>query len=311
MKPKILITSSSFYKIPLYEAEDLKQLKAHFTVVSNPTGRRLTEPELIQAAHDCIGIIAGLEPYTDTVLQALPKLRCISRDGVGMDNIDLVMASKCHITVTNTAQAPTQAVAELTVGLMLALLRQIPTHHQTIIDHRWEQPHGHQLAGKTVGILGLGQIGKTVATLLQPFGCTLIGNDLNPDHNWGKAYHVQFVSKPNLYRRCDILTVHVSLNPQSRYLINDQVFKRLKPGSFFLNLSRGLVVKERDLIAALHENRLAGAALDVFEQEPYQGPLTDFPNVILTPHIGASTYQSRKKMQQQAIKNLISTLTNS
>lgn len=309
MKSKILIASSSFYRIPKVPKDIFEKLEEKYQIVKNPYGKRMKTEELIKYGKGCVGIIAGLETFDKSVLKLLfPILRCISRDGVGTDNIDLRAAKKYGIVLKNTPAAATQAVAELTVGLMISLLRQIPQANQNLHQGKWNQVHGNLLCGKTVGIIGVGRIGKLVALLLKPFGCKIIGNDIKPDDGWFKKHKIPHVSKKTLFSKSDIISLHSSFLPANKHMINEKAFSQMKKGVIILNLSRGPIVDEKALVKKLRQGKAAAAALDVFEKEPYHGPLANMDNVILTPHIGASTHESRYLMQMGAIENLVEEL---
>jgi len=308
MKPKILIASSSFYKMSLVSQKTLKKLEQKCVVVKNPHKRRLKTKELIKYGKDCIGIIAGLEPFGKEILQNLSNLKVISRDGVGIDNIDLKTAKKLGIKITNTPQATTQAVSELTICLMIALLRHLPQINQDMHQNKWNQLHGYLLQNKTVGIIGMGRIGKRVCELLKPFGCNIIGNDIKPDLAWFRRHKISHVHKRTLYKQSNIVTLHVSYSPQNFHLISYKQFSQMKKGVNFLNLSRGSIVNEKALIKYLTNKHISAAALDVFEKEPYIGSLAKLKNIILTSHIGASTLESRKQMQTDAVNNLLEEL---
>ncbi len=308
MKQKILISSSSFYRIPKLTQNKIKYLTKNYQIIKNPFKRRLKPNELIKYAKSCQGIIAGLEQFSAKTLEQLPRLKCISRDGVGTDNIDLKKAKKLGITVRNTPDANTQAVAELTIGLIISLLRHIPYLNNKIRKGEWLQLHGHLLEGKTVGIIGVGRIGKRLAQLLKPFGCHILGNDIYPDNQWFREQNISHVSKKELFSKSDIVSLHVSYLPQNENMINNQAFRQMKKGVILLNISRGGVIEEADLIKSLNSGKIAAAALDVFKSEPYKGPLTKMENVILTPHVGGSTHESRYLMQLMAVKNVVEEL---
>lgn len=285
-----------------------RHLEQEFTVIRSPYKRELTRTELLKFAQDCEGVVAGLEKYDEYVIRRLPQLRCISRTGAGIDNIDEKAAKKYEVVVLNTPDAVTQPVAELTVAMMISLLRNLPELNHDLHKGRWNQIHGNLLEGKTVGIVGVGRIGKRVAELLRPFACKILGNDLKPDYRWHRKHKILHVSKKRLYSQSDIVTMHPSFFPGNKYMINRKSLGHMKQGVIFLNLSRGPIVQETALTDALRKGHVAAAALDVFEKEPYRGPLAKMHNVILTPHIGASTHESRYLMQKRAIENLVAVL---
>jgi D-3-phosphoglycerate dehydrogenase len=303
MTIKVLISTESFGECG---AEPLQMLlRENIEPVLNPFGRKLTQDEVIRLGKDCIGIIAGVEPLNDKVLKALPFLRCISRCGVGLDNIDLESARKLGIVVTNTPHGPTRAVAELTVGVILDMLRNISFHDRMTRSGNWQIKAGSLLLGKRVGILGLGNIGKTVAELLLALGAEVAGTEILPDLEWHWVYQVSLLTLEQLLEESEILSLHLSYRPENKHLIGEKEIKSMKEGAYLVNMSRGDVVDEDALYMALSGGHLAGAALDVFKEEPYSGPLTKLNNVVITPHIGSYARESRLEMEKQAVKNLL------
>ena len=298
---KIAITTSSFAEFsdePLHLLHD-----SGIAYELNPHRRKLTEDEAIGMLYDCVGVAAGTEPLTSRVLDALPALKVISRCGVGMDNVDLKAAAKRGISVCNTPDGPTLAVAELTLGYALALLRQVNQMDRELREGVWKKRMGNTLNGKNLGIIGFGRIGQAVASIFAPLGVDVAFND-------------SFVSS-NLYRKmpvieliawADILSLHCSKSGgECSFFANEQLGV-IKPGSWVINASRGGILDESVLYEMLKSGNLAGAAIDVFEQEPYDGPLKELDNVILTPHIGSYAMESRIQMEIDTIKNLIEAL---
>jgi D-3-phosphoglycerate dehydrogenase len=281
---------------------------AGFEVIINPHGRRLTAEEVIGLAKGCIGIIAGLEPLDRDVLDQLPGLRCISRVGVGVDNIDLESAAEKGVEVRITPNGPTQAVAELTIGMALALLRGIPRADHNIRDGVWQKEMGSLLHGKVVGVVGLGRIGRRVAELFMALGCVVIGTDPVLDQDWLKKHDVSIVSLDELLQTSDLITLHLSLDLGAHPIIGAQEIQRMKPTAQLINMARGEVLDEDALYNALKEGRIAGAALDVYGVEPYHGPLIELDNVILTPHLGPYAREGRLRMEVDAVNNLLEVL---
>ncbi len=271
----------------------------------NDVGRRLTVEDIVKFGHDCDGIVAGVEPYTSSVLTQLPQLRCISRCGVGMDNVDLDKAKELGIKVVNTPNPVIVPVAELTIGMILDLLRQITWHTVTLRQQKWQKKGGHNLHGKTVGIVGLGRIGKKVAELLKSFSAEVIASDLYPDDIWAKENNIRMVPVEELLKSSDIVTLHLKADKKFPFILGEQEIGMMKPGAFLLNLARGEMVDEEALYVALTQGRLAGAGLDVFVQEPYHGKLATLDNVLMTPHIATLTAESRLEMELQAVENLL------
>lgn len=271
----------------------------------NTTGQRLNKAQVIDLVGRFDGVIAGLEPYDSQVLEALPRLKCISRCGVGLDNIDLAAAEQKGIKVFCTPDAVTAPVVELTVGLILNLLRRLCEHNALMGQGKWQRLMGQQLAGKTVGIVGLGRIGRRVAQALTALGARVVGCDIQPDASWAKGCGVSLVTLEELLTQCDIVTLHLSGGACEGCLLTQRHFQSMKPGALIVNTSRGGFLDEAALLAALQQGHLAGAALDVFAKEPYQGPLAGLPNVILTPHIGTFTKQARAQMEIEAVENAV------
>jgi D-3-phosphoglycerate dehydrogenase len=307
MREKILISTSSFGSCGDEPLELLRQKE--YQIVINSFGRKLTSSEVIELGKGCAGIIAGVELLDGPVLEALAGLRCISRCGVGTDNVDLEKARELGIMVMNTPDAPTRAVAELTVGVIFDLLRNITRGDREMRRGGWYKGMGNLLVGRKVGILGLGRIGRTVAEMLIKLGAEVSGSDIKPDPKWLKANRVTLRSTGELLKESEILTIHVS-DAGEGHLIAAAELESMKKGAYLINLSRGGMVDEDALYQALKSGRLAGAALDVFEQEPYTGTLKELDNVVLTPHIGSYAREARLEMEMQAARNLISGLRN-
>ena len=298
MRGKVFISTTSFGKPDPAPLEILKA--AGLEVSLNPYGRKLTSEEVVELAANSEGLIAGTEPLDAQVLNKLKDLRVISRCGVGMDNIDLAAAERQGIKVFNTPNSPAIAVAELTMGLMLALLRHIPIMDRDIRAGKWQKRMGNLLLGKKVGIIGFGRIGQKVAELALGLGAQVVYCD--PAVN--KAGYT-LVSLDELLSQSDIVSLHVSGGGHDALLLGYKELRSMRKGSWLINCARGGAVDEEALHRVLAEGWLAGAAVDVFEREPYAGSLTKLENVILTPHIGSYAIESRVEMEVQAAKNLI------
>ncbi|MDP1811997.1 MAG: phosphoglycerate dehydrogenase [Sediminibacterium sp.] len=303
---KILISPSSFGEIS--EAPFRYLEEAGFSYLNNPYGRKLTEEEVITLAADCVGIIAGVEPLTAKVMDALPELKCISRVGVGMDNVDMEYARKKKIIVVNTPDGPTRAVAELTLAMTMALLRKIPQADANLKKKIWKKEIGNLLFGKKIGVIGLGRIGRMVSEQFRALGNTVIGYDLFPDTGWADTNGVLLLDMDGLLSEADIITLHVPGNPDKTPVIALDEIKKCKDGIFIINISRGGVVDEDAVYQGLVSNKLKGAAIDVFDNEPYTGPLCDLSNVILTPHLGSYASEGKLQMEIEAVINLIQVL---
>lgn len=300
MKNKILVSPSSFAE---YSAKPLEELSAAgFEAVINPYKRRLKPEEVIALGKDCVGIIAGVEELNGKVLSELKDLCVISRVGTGIENIALQAAKERGIIIRNTPDAPRQSVAELTVGLIIGLIRNIPLEDRLLREGRWEKRMGRLLSGKSMGIIGIGRIGKRVAELLGPMDVDIAAYDLAPDLKWAQTHKVKILPLKDLLAVSDIITLHISSNG---LILGYNEFAMIKKGAYLVNISRGEVIDEAALYDALKEGRLSGAALDVFVDEPYKGPLSTLDNVILTPHIGSYAMEARIAMELEATRNLI------
>jgi len=300
---KVLITTSSFSLGNFAQAKSLHD--AGISLEVNPHGRRLSEDEVAElVATDVIAILAGLEPLTDRVLSNAKSLRVIARCGTGLDSVDLQAASRLGIDVFNTPDAPTQAVAELTIAHMLNSLRHISTTDSNMRSGKWTPTMGSLLATKTVGLIGVGRIGSAVAKLAQAFGARVIGFDpVVSSHN-----SVELLSLDEVLNQADIVSLHVPINDQTHHIMNANTISRMKPGSIGVNVSRGGLIDESALHDALKSQHLSGAALDCFEDEPYSGPLLQIPGVHVTAHMGSYARETRDLMEVEASTNLVNGL---
>ena len=297
---KISIHTSSFGQ---YDPTPLHRLKTRkIKYILNPYGRKLNKQEVISLSRGVQGIVAGTENLDRNVLLKLPGLKVISRCGVGLDNIDLDVARTLGIQVFVTNDAPTMAVAELTIGMIFDLLRNISSMNQKVKAGAWEKQMGHLLFGKKIGIIGFGKIGQKVAELMPAFNVQLAYYDVR---RISVAKTVPFKNLNSLLGWADIVTLHVSSEAMGLPLVGKKEISRMKRGSWLINTSRGNVIDEKAICDALKSGHLAGVAIDAFNQEPYRGPLTHFPQAILTPHIGSYALESRVQMEKQAVENLI------
>lgn len=306
MSTPILITTSSFGAVEKKPLEILAKVGAEIAL--NPFKRKLTEAEALEllGKHKPIGMIAGVEPLTAKVLEAASShLKFISRCGIGMDSVDLAAAKRFGIEVTNTPDAPSQAVAELAVALMLDVLRKVSEADRQLRAGKWQALMGRLLGDKTVGVVGLGRIGARVAKICAGFGCAVLGYD--PVESAG-APGVDKVELDELLAESDVVTLHVPMSEDNRHLIGWDQLAKMKKGGILINASRGGLVDEAALAGALKTGELAGAGLDCFEKEPYDGPLKDLPNVVLTSHMGSSAEECRARMEREAAENLVAGL---
>ncbi len=297
---KILIGPSSFASIDRSPMDRL--LEVGCEIIDNPFRRKLTKSELLALLNRGVtGLIAGLEPLDRDVLEK-STLKVISRCGSGLSNVDLVTAKELGIKVFSTPNAPVGAVAELTLGVMLSLLRMIQQMNNDLHEGKWAKRIGLQLEGKTVLIIGFGRIGRRVASLLAPFQTNILAVD---PHLSGPVGSVPLVSIEEALPQADIVTIHCS---GEGCIIGEKELSIIKCGALLLNAARGGLVDEHALSRALDEGRIAGAWMDTFEREPYSGPLARYPQVILTPHVGSYTVECRRHMENEAVENLISAL---
>lgn len=299
---KIFISTSSF---GAYSSEPLDLLeKEGIAFELNPLGRTLTEQEISGFLQDKDGLIAGTEPLTGQVLKNCKDLKVISRVGSGLDNIDLEAAKIRGIKVFNTPGGPVLAVAELTLGLILSLLRHIAVLDSQLKAGAWKKEMGNLLSGKTVGIVGFGNIGRKLAELLSPFNCQIIAYDPNVSGtNSPTVKKVESIDE--LLNVSDIVTLHVTYSKENYHLLDKDRLSRTKPGVILVNTARGGLIDEEALYENLENGRIGGAALDVFEQEPYNGYLRKLENVVLTPHVGSYARESRTQMEIDAVVNLL------
>jgi D-3-phosphoglycerate dehydrogenase len=274
-------------------------------VVTNRHGRKITTDELAEDIEDADILIAGTEKISKEVFEKAPNLKLISRVGIGLDGIDFDLCRKYGVRVAYTPDAPTMAVAELCIGLMLDLARKITLANNALKQGEWHRYMGMLLHGRSVGILGMGRIGKSLAHLLNAFNVDILVHDIAPDLAFGRLKRIRFVSKEELLQRCDIISVNVPLKADTKDFISIGELEMMKPDALLINTARGGIVNEHALYMALKEGVIAGAAVDVFENEPYAGELTQLDNCLLTCHMGASTIDSRSDMEIQAAEEAV------
>jgi D-3-phosphoglycerate dehydrogenase len=303
---KVLISPSSFGECGNTPLELLKQNKIEY--VLNPYGRKLTEDETIGLGVECAGIVAGVENLNKRVMDALPGLKVISRVGVGMDSVDLEYAKQKGIIVNNTPDGPTRPVAELTVALAFDLLRRVSRADRNIRAGKWKKEIGNLWLNKKIGIIGLGRIGKTVASIFTALGNPVYAFDLYPDAKWAEENSVQLLSMEELLQTCDIISLHLPGNKDKTPVISAKELSLMRREVFLINVSRGGVVDEEALYTSLKVNNIAGAAIDVFINEPYSGKFLELDNVILTPHLGSYAEEAKLQMEIDAVKNVIHSL---
>lgn len=298
---KLVISTSSFDMDNNPHIQRL--LAAGMQVTGNSYGRKLTEEEVAGLlGTDTVGMIAGIEPLTEHVFASAKSLRVVARCGAGLDSVDLAAAQRHNIAVSNTPEAPSQAVAELTLGLMLAALRRICQTDRLLRAGEWPRMQGQLLAAQVVGIVGLGHIGKRVARLCRAFDARVVAYDPYIDQS---VDGVELMPLERLLAEADVISLHLPYSAGTHHLLDVTAFARMKPGAVVINAARGSLVDETALREALTSGKLGMAALDVFEQEPYRGPLLECNNVVLTSHIGSLAKESRQRMEAEAAENLV------
>ena len=301
---KVLITTVPFGdkdRLPIdrLEAEGIQY-------VINPLGRKLKEAELAEMIADFDVLIAGTEQITDKVMESALNLRLISRVGVGLDSVNLAAARRRGIKVSYTPDAPAPAVAELTIGLVLSLLRF--THVANAQLHRgvWERHFGQRLSEMTIGVIGAGRIGGRVVKHLSAFGVKkILVNDLAAGQIKIPGVKFDWADKDEIYRDADVITVHVPLTAHTKDMICDDAMRKMKRSVRIINTARGGIVNEVDLASALKHSSIGGAAIDVFCQEPYSGPLSRFDSCLLTSHLGSMSVDCRTRMEIEATEEAI------
>jgi D-3-phosphoglycerate dehydrogenase len=292
----IVLTTTSSY--------NYREFPDSINLIRNPYQRRLTEDETIALLkeHRPVGLIAGVEPLTERVLKEAAGMKVISRCGIDLYSIDLKAAKRLGITVSGTHVAPDVPAAELAVTMMLSLLRKIRQLDDLVRKNRWERRVTGLLYGKTVGIIGCGIRGTRVSSLLPPFGCQLLGYD--PDVR--RHEYCEMVNLNYLLENSDLITLHMPLTQDNYHMIGDVEIEKMKDGVVIVNTSRCGLIDEDALVDGLKDGKIGGVGLDVFEQEPYRGPLIDFPdNTILTPHISSFAGTYRYDIEKEAMQNLI------
>ncbi|MHB1295358.1 MAG: phosphoglycerate dehydrogenase [Anaerolineae bacterium] len=303
----VLITSRSFLReVP--EAQALLR-EAGLTLVERIRDLPWSEDDLIGMVGEADAAVAGLDPYTARVFAATSRLKVVARNGVGVDSVDVEAAGARGVYVTNAGPAVADSVADLTLGLLLSLVRSIP---QAVVETRagsWKRRVGRDLAGQALGLIGTGNIGRAVAKRATACGMRILAYDVRLDAAWAAACGAEYVPLDRLLAEADIVTLHLPLMPSTRGMIGKRELALMRPGAFLVNTSRGGMVDEGALYSALREGKLAGAALDVFEVEPPgDNPLLSLPNVLVTPHIGSATREATAAACLIAARNVVEVL---
>ena len=302
---KILVTPRSLTKGG-DPALDLLRKAGHELVFCTP-GKAPDEPELLGLVPGCAGWLAGVEKITDAVLARADRLKVISRNGTGVDAIDLAACERRGIKVVKADGANARGVAELTLGLILGLLRSVPFGDARMKAGAWERRQGTELEGRTLGVVGTGRIGRMVTGFALAMGMKVMGHDALPDARWAPSADFRYVTLEQLLAASDVVTLHCP--PSARPLLDAAAIGRMKRGAFLVNTARAGLVEEEAVLAALQDGRLAGYGVDAFDKEPPDpSPLLRHERVIATPHVGAFTSESVSRATRAAVDNLLGAL---
>lgn len=310
MSKRILVTPRSLTR-DIHPA--LRRLQdAGYELVLPSPGQQPGEEELLRLLPGCVGYLAGVEEISARVLEAAPGLRVISRNGVGVDNIDLAVAQRLNIAVRKAIGANARGVAELALAHMLSLARWVPHGDKAIKAGGWERRKGMELIGKTLGLLGCGHIGRLVAKLALAFEMKVLAFDVMPDPAFAPSPDFHYASLDEVFEQADMISLHCPALPNGRPLIDATALARMKPGVFLINTARADLIDRAALIEALRSGRVAGVAVDVFETEPPESDsLVGSDRVIATPHIGGFTGESVDRAVHVAVDNLLAELAES
>ncbi|MDX2470046.1 MAG: phosphoglycerate dehydrogenase [SAR324 cluster bacterium] len=277
---------------------------------ANPFDRKLTPEELCDLALDAEVLIASTEDLTSLITKST-KLKAIVRVGIGLDSVPLNLCKEKSIQVAYTPDAVTEGVGEVTVASMISLSRKLNEADRQMRRGEWNRLTGLRLGKSKVGIIGFGRVGTLVYRLMQPFGSGGIYiNDITETakdnyQSFLTSCPSQWATKEEIYKECDIITVHTPLNDKTKDLITKKELAMMKPNALLINYARGGIINEADLYDALKSGQIAGAAIDCFEKEPYKGPLTELDNILLTQHMGSCAFDIRFEMETQSAKEAI------
>jgi D-3-phosphoglycerate dehydrogenase len=312
MKYKVLITAPYFQPVitkfqHIFDENDIQ-------IIAPPVKERFSEEQLLQVIEDIDGVIGGDDQFTQKVLQKAKKLKVISKWGTGIDSIDLITCKKLGIAVRNTPNAFSEAVADSVIGYVLCFARQIPWMDKEMREGRWRKIPSRTLRECTLGVIGVGNVGKVVVRRALGFGMMVIGNDIiEMPEDFLKSTGLRMVAKDELLEQADFISMNCDLNPTSFHLLDDRDFNLMKSTAIVMNTARGPVIHEQALVRALETKRIAGAALDVFEDEPLHGEssLLQMSNVLLAPHNANSSPAAWERVHQNTVKNLLEELKRS
>lgn len=301
---KVLINTIPFGNVNRLPLDQLESIGAEYLI--NPFNRKITEDDLMDLVQDFDIIIAGTEKISAKVMDRAPKLKMISRVGVGLDGVDLNAAKERGITVSYTPFAPSPAIAELTIGLMLTLLRNVFYSNASMHQGKWDRQMGRRLGDSTVGIIGAGRIGSLVLDMVSNFSPRkILVNDVKQNTELDNMYKFDWTTKERIFKEADIISLHVPLAIGASNMITKEELLTMKKDAILINTSRGGVIDESDLIDVMNQGHLASVAIDVFNSEPYSGPLIEIERCILTPHIGSLAEDCRVQMEIEATEEVV------
>ncbi|MBW3623897.1 MAG: hypothetical protein KY468_10870 [Armatimonadetes bacterium] len=304
---RVLVASRSFGKNCPEVLDAMREFGCEF--LPNDLDRAPTEVELIERIGEADALISGTEPVTARVIAAAPNLKVISKHGVGYENIDLDAAKAGGIPVCVAGGAIADSVADMAMALILSLARQVPQGHASTKAGEWKRFVGPELRGKTFGVVGLGQIGREVCKRAKGFGLHLLASDPYPDHSFASSWGVEVVHLEDLLQRSDFVSLHSPVTPETRGLMGLAQLRRMKPTAYLVNTARGELVDEDALYQALTERWIAGAASDVFVQEPPKNhPLLTLDHFIAMPHSGGQTPEGLRRMGEITAENAMRVL---
>ena len=305
---KVLITTVPFGEKNRTPLDLLEENNIEYVI--NPLNKKLTSNELAEIITDFDVIIAGTEQITEEVMDKADNLKMISRVGIGLDSVDLLAAERRNIAVSYTPDAPAPAVAELTIGMMLTLLRSVHVSNSQMHLGKWYRFFGKRLSEVTIGIIGVGRIGLGVLRHLEGFGNPrILVNDISNNKNISQEFDIEWMDKEKIYKEADIISLHLPLTSLTKNLVQKEQLLSMKKDAIVINTSRGGIINEDDLYSVMKSGHLSGAAIDVFEQEPYNGPLKGIERCLLTAHMGSMSVDCRTRMEIEATEEAVRFLT--
>lgn len=310
MDEKVLVASRSFGRIVDVGTKILEDNGLEIENVTDED-RPITEKFIKErlSKGNILAIVSSIEPLGSLTLQNVGNLKVISKHGVGLDNIDMDTATEKGIAVTNAPGTNTQAVADLTIGLMISLARSICLANRSTKSGNWERFIGSELWQKKIGVIGTGAIGKAVVKRLRGFNAEVLAYDVVEDEEFSSKYDVDYVSLDRLLVNSDFVTLHVPLTSQTKGLIGEEELKKMPTSSYLINAARGEVVNQEALFKALKNGEISGAALDAFAEEPpEERGLLDLDNSLATPHMGAHTVEAMERMDEICAENIVKVL---